>query len=318
MPLDPHIAALLRALADLEAPESPKTDEQAVAQARSRLRTLTVDQRDPATVREVASVTSTVLAGYLPARVYRPDAVAPLPTVVYLHGGGWVAGGLDTHDAHARTLCDDLRAVVVSVDYRLAPEHRFPAAVDDAYTALTWVAQHLDDFGGDASRLVIGGDSAGATLSAVCAQQAHADGLPLAAHLLVYPSTDITGTYPSRTENAEGYSLTTAQLHWFVEQYLGLSRSDPAAVRLGTDPRFAPLRAERLSGLAPAVVATAEFDPLRDEGNRYADALRDAGVRVEHREFDGLIHGFYGMDHLSPAAGEATAWINTALKRLIG
>ncbi|MEU7295895.1 alpha/beta hydrolase fold domain-containing protein [Streptomyces exfoliatus] len=165
---------------------------------------------------------------------------------------------------------------------------------------------------------MIGGDSAGATLSAVCARQAHADGLSLAAQLLVHPSTDITGDYPSRTENAEGYFLTTARLHWFVEQYLGLSRSDPAAVRLGTDPRVAPLRAERLSGLAPAVVATAEFDPLRDEGNRYADALSDAGVRVEHREFDGLVHGFYGMDHLSPAAGEATTWINTALGRLIG
>ncbi|AJF70223.1 alpha/beta hydrolase [Streptomyces vietnamensis] len=315
MPLDPHIAALLQTLPRLEAPVS---DASRVAEARARLRTLTVGPGDPATVPEVASVTSTVVAGSLPARVYRPAATGVLPTVVYLHGGGWVLGDLDTHDVQARTLCRDLDAVVVSVDYRLAPEHRFPAAVDDAYAALTWVAEHVDDFGGDASRLVIGGDSAGATLSTVCARQARADGLPLAAQLLVYPSTDISGLYPSRAENGEGYFLTTEEVHWFFEQYLGVPRSSPDAARLHADPRVAPLRAESLAGLAPAVVVTAEFDPLRDEGDRYAEALRDAGVRVEHRQFEGLVHGFYGMGRLSPAAGSATTWTNAALKHLIG
>ncbi|WP_328707959.1 alpha/beta hydrolase [Streptomyces mesophilus] len=259
-----------------------------------------------------------MLAGSLPSRVYRPQATAPVPTVVYLHGGGWVAGDLDTHDVHARTLCRDLDAVVVSVDYRLAPEHRFPAAVEDAYAALTWVAQHVDAFGDDPARLAVAGDSAGATLSAVCAQQAHADGLPLAAQLLVYPSTDMGGAYPSRTENGEGYFLTTTELHWFFEQYLGVVPSYHAFAAFGADPRVAPLRAKGLSGLAPAVVATAEYDPLRDEGDAYAEALRRAGVRVEHRRFGGLVHGFYGMAHISPAAGEATAWIHAALKRLLG
>ncbi|MCX5338501.1 alpha/beta hydrolase fold domain-containing protein [Streptomyces atratus] len=134
---------------------------------------------------------------------------------------------------------------------------------------------------------------------------------------MVYPSTDMAGAYPSRVENGEGYFLTTTELHWFFEQYLGVGRSDPASAELGADRRVAPLRAEELAGLAPAVVATAEYDPLRDEGDAYAEALRGAGVRVEHRRFGGLVHGFYGMGHLSPAA-EATAWINTALKRLIG
>ncbi|WP_406314978.1 alpha/beta hydrolase [Streptomyces sp. NBC_00118] len=314
MPLDPDIAACLRRLQQLGAPEP---GENAVARARARLRALTADHLDQAAKPEVATVTSTVLADSVPARVYRPHATTPVPTVVYLHGG-WVAGDLDTHDVHARNLCRDLDAVVVSVDYRLAPEHRFPAAVEDAYAALTWVARHADAFGGDPARLVVGGDSAGATLSAVCAQQAHTDGLSLAAQLLVYPSTDMSGAYPSRAENGEGYFLTTTELHWFFEQYLGVIPSDPASAAVGADPRVAPLRAKNLSGLAPAVVATAEYDPLRDEGDAYAEALRGAGVGVAHRRFDGLVHGFYGMDHLSHAAGEATAWINAALKRLLG
>ncbi|MCX4672335.1 alpha/beta hydrolase [Streptomyces sp. NBC_01381] len=317
MPLDPDIETFLRSLEQLDAPEPGGN---AAAQARARLRVLTDDHLDQATKPEAAEAASTVLAGSVPARVYRPHATTPAPTVVYLHGGGWVAGDLDTHDVHARTLCHDLAAVVVSVDYRLAPEHRFPAAVEDAYTALTWVAQHVEAFGGDPARLAVGGDSAGATLAAVCAQQAHADGLSLAAQLLVYPSTDMAGAYPSRAENGEGYFLTTTELRWFFEQYLGVSPADPASdasAAFGADPRVAPLRAKDLSGLAPAVVATAEYDPLRDEGDAYAEALRGAGVRVEHRRFDGLVHGFYGMDHISPAAGAATAWINTALKRLL-
>ncbi|WP_328543113.1 alpha/beta hydrolase [Streptomyces sp. NBC_00371] len=325
MPLDPDIAAFLRSLQQLDVPgpdafglDAPGGGKLDAARARALLRALTVGQRGPSTRPEVATVTSTALAGSLPARVYRPHTATPVPTVVYLHGGGWVAGDLDTHDVHARTLCRDLDAVVVSVDYRLAPEHRFPAAVEDAYTALTWVARHVDAFGGDPARLVVGGDSAGATLSAVCAQQAHADGLELAAQLLVYPSTDMAGAYPSRVENGEGYFLTTTELHWFFEQYIGVGRSDAASAAFGADPRVAPLRAKDLAELAPAVVATAEYDPLRDEGDAYAEALQGSGVRVEHRRFDGLVHGFFGMGHLSPAAGEATAWINTALKRLIG
>ena len=160
--------------------------------------------------------------------------------------------------------------------------------------------------------------SAGGNLAAVCAQLAHADDLHLAAQLLVYPAVDLLGEYPSREENAEGYFLTLADMRWFGEHYVGMPEDDPRVAALATDPRLSPLLATSLAGLAPAVVATAEYDPLRDEGNAYAKALTDAGVQVEHQQFAGLIHGFYGLEHLSPAIEDATTWINATFKKLIG
>jgi acetyl esterase len=217
-----------------------------------------------------------------------------------------------------RLLCRDVGAVVVSVDYRLGPEHVFPAAVEDTYAALRWVAGHIDEYGGDPARVAVAGDSAGANLAAVCAQLARADGVRLAAQLLVYPPVDLLGDYPSRVENASGYFLSYADMQWFAEHYIGMSEDDPRVAGLARDPRVSPLLADSLEGLPPAVVATAEFDPLRDEGNAYAAALEKAGVRVEHREFAGLIHGFYGMEAFSPAVAEATAWVNAQLKELLG
>jgi acetyl esterase len=258
-----------------------------------------------------------MVAGTIPVRVYRPDVDGALPTLVYFHGGGFVIGSLETHDGVCRALSHDIGAVVVGVDYRLAPEHHFPAAVEDAYAALRWVAGHVDEYGGDATRIAVGGDSAGGNLAAVCAQLAQADGIALAAQLLVYPNTDLLGDFPSRTANAEGYFMTLADAHWFAEQYLGMTEDDPRLAEVARDPRLSPLLADSLEGLPQAVVATAEFDVLRDEGNAYATALEKAGVRVEHREFPGLIHGFYGLEQFSPAVAAASTWINATLRDLL-
>lgn len=317
MPLDPHVAGLLEFI---DSSGLPKVFESTPAQARMGLRALMVDFRDPATLVPVASVTPSTVADGIPVRVYRPHADGNVPTLVYFHGGGFVIGDLDTHENVCRQQCRDAGAVVVSVDYPLAPEHPFPAAVEASYAALTWVAEHIADYGGDATRLAVGGDSAGGNLAAVCAQQARRDGLPLAVQLLVYPPVDLLGEYQSRLDNADGFFLTTADMEWFAAKYIGIEGgaaaavADPAAVALAGDPRLSPLLADSLEGLAPAIVTTAEFDPLRDEGNRYAAALADAGVRVVHQQFAGLIHGFYGLELVSPAIAEATEWINAQLK----
>jgi acetyl esterase/lipase len=309
MPLDPNIAGLLTFIANAG---YPPIAEGTVEQARAGLRALMVDFRDDSQLADVESVTPGTVSGSIPVRIYRPRTERPLPTIVYFHGGGFVVGDLDTHEGVCRLLCRDVGAVVVSVDYRLAPEHRFPAAVDDAYAALGWVAEHIDDYGGDPDRLAVGGDSAGGNLAAVCAQLAHADGLALAAQLLIYPTVDLLGEYQSRIDNAEGYFLTLADMRWFAENYVGLDETDPRAEELALDPRLSPLHAKSLEGLAPAIVATAEFDPLRDEGDRYAELLAEAGVQVQHQTFGGLIHGFYGLEALSPAIADATRWVNRA------
>ncbi|MGN6609239.1 MAG: alpha/beta hydrolase [Jatrophihabitans sp.] len=315
MPLDANVAGLLQMMA---AANLPPMSQGTAADARAGLRTLMVDMRDPATVVPVGSVEDTTVAGDIPVRVYRPESDGRVPTVVYLHGGGFVIGDLDTHDGVCRNLVRDVGAVVVSVDYRLAPEHRFPAAVDDSYAALRDVAEHIDAYGGDADRLVVGGDSAGGNLAAVCAQHARRDGLALAAQLLVYPAVDLLGDYASREENAEGYFLTLDDMHWFAQQYLDIAdEHDPRAQELATDPQVSPLYGQ-LEGLAPAVVVTAEYDPLRDEGNRYAEALAAAGVKVEHQQFAGLIHGFYGLEAISPAIVDASGWVNARLRDLLG
>jgi acetyl esterase len=315
MPVDRDIAMLLSLI---ENAGYPPIAEGTVEQARIGMRTLMVDFRQPATLPVVGSITDATVAGSIPVRIYRPQASGSLPTIVYLHGGGFVIGDLDTHEGVCRLLCNDVGAVVISVDYRLAPEHRFPAAVEDAYAALRWVAEHIADYGGDRGRLAVGGDSAGGDLAAVSAQLAHADGLSLAAQLLIYPNVDLLGDYASRKENADGYFLTLADMRWFAEHYIGMSEDDPRVAELARDPRLSPLQADSLEGLAPAVVVTAEFDPLRDEGNAYAQALEKAGVRVEHREFAGLIHGFYGMELFSPAAAQAMSWANARVKGLLG
>jgi acetyl esterase len=313
VPVDRNIAVLLSLIANAG---YPPIAEGTVEQARRGMRALFVDLRNPATLPEVGSVAESVAAG-VPVRVYRPTSTGPVPTVVFLHGGGWVIGDLDTADPVCRMLSRDVGAVVVSVDYRRAPEHRFPAAVDDAWLAYQWVAGHVDEYGGDADRLAVAGDSAGGNLAAVVAQQAAAAGVPLAAQLLVYPAVDLLGDYPSRRVDAPGL-LSLADMRWAAEHYVGMSEDDPRAAEVARDPRLSPLLAPSLTGVAPAVVVTAEFDPLRDEGNAYARALEKAGVRVEHREFAGLVHGFYGLEMFSSAVVEAMGWTHARLKELLG
>jgi acetyl esterase len=222
-----------------------------------------------------------------------------------------VVGDLDTHDEVTRVLCRDVGAVVVSVDYRLAPEHPFPAAFDDCLAATRWVAANVATLGGDAGRIAVAGDSAGGNLSAAVAIAARDTGLALAAQLLIYPAVDVdlTVPYPSREQNATGHFLTAEDCAWFVDLYLAAQDAD--------DPRVSPLRAPDLAGLPPAVIGTAEFDPLRDEGEAYAKALADAGVEVRLARYDGLVHGFYSFGAFSAAAADAVSELNTSLSEVL-
>lgn len=298
MPLDPHLAGLLELIA---AAGQPPMSQQTPEAARAGFRVMTVDLRDPASVPEVASVEDVEVPGGdgpRPARVYRPGADGARPTIVMFHGGGFVIGDLDTHDVMARTLAVGCDAVVVSVDYRLAPEHPWPAGVEDALAATRWAASALDALGGDA-RLAVAGDSAGGNLAAITAQALRDDGVALAGQLLIYPVTDPGGQHPSHAENGTGYFLDLDTMIWFDHQYVGhLADLDR------TDPLLAPYHGD-LAGLAPTVLVVAEFDPLRDDGLAYARALEEAGVPVEVRTYPGMIHGFADMGRHSPGAQAA-------------
>lgn len=239
----------------------------------------------------------------LPVRIYTPEPAGgeACPTVVFFHGGGWVICDLDSHDAVARAMCRDAGAVVVSVDYRLAPEAPFPAAYDDAYAALCWVAAHAAELGGDAGALSVAGDSAGGNLAAVVAQRARDEAGPaIARQILVYPATDARQKAGSFETNADGYFLTAAHCRWFLDQYLGPD-GDAA------DPRISPLLADDLTGLPAAHVVTAGCDPLCDEGRAYAQALRAAGVSVTESRFPHMFHGFFGFPELLEDARRAQA-----------
>ncbi|SDH36734.1 alpha/beta hydrolase [Pseudonocardia oroxyli] len=294
MPLDPQIQALLAQLAEqgAKAPES-----MTVAENRAMIAEFAGLAGPPVELPTVQDVS----AGDVPVRIYTPpgsDTQGPLPVLVYYHGGGWVIGDLDSHDGLCRTIAARSGALVVAVDYRLAPEHRFPAAVDDSYAALTWVAEKIGDYGGDPTRLAVGGDSAGGNLSAVVAQLAKQRGGPaLRFQLLVYPAVDRFDDSPSMTENALGPLLSRAWIEWFLGCYL----SSPDE---GLDPRVSPALTEDLSGLPPALVITAEFDPLRDQGAAYAGRLRQAGVDATLLPVDGMIHGFLQMGGVVDRARE--------------
>ncbi len=266
----------------------------------------------------VADLTVPGAAGPIAARVYRP-ARLPAPTLVYFHGGGWVAGDLFTHDRLARTLSIELDAVVLSVDYRRPPEARFPAAYDDCLAATRWAATAIAELGRDASRLAVGGDSAGGNLAAAVALGCRDGGPRLAGQLLIYPVTDITGHYrsaaenakhPSRQSNAEGYFLTIDAMRFFAGEYAPDARD-------AADPRASPLRASSLAGLPPAVVCTAEFDPLCDEGEAYARALERAGVKVSYHREAGMVHGYFAMGAASPAADAARRRATAAFKAML-
>ncbi|MBW3659387.1 MAG: alpha/beta hydrolase [Actinobacteria bacterium] len=302
MPLDPAIQDFLGVLRQLQADGLKRTHDMTPPEARETFRRLALARRGDHAGDPVASVEDTS-ADDVPVRVYVPEGT-PRAAMVFLHGGGWVIGDLDTHDVQARSFAFHAGVVVVSVDYRLAPEHPFPAALEDAHTATRWTAARLPDWG--VERLVVGGDSAGGNLAAVLAQELRGSDIDLAAQVLVYPAVDMTQSHASIARLGEGYYLERATMRWFADHYM--ADADPA------DPRLSPLFADDLSGLPPAVVVTAEYDPLVDEGDAYAEALRAAGVEVRHHSFPGLIHGFYGMGGLS---GPAQAAIGTTCLELV-
>ena len=244
---------------------------------------------EPTPVGEVVDRTIAGEGGELPIRIYVPDGEGPHPVTVFFHGGGFVSGNLESHDELCRVLANTASVAVVAVDYRLAPEHPFPAAVEDAYAATEWAAANASEFDGDADRLAVAGDSAGANLAAVVAHMARdRDGPELRYQLLLYPAVSAHSEWESVAENGEGYFITAEDLEWFDEQYFAdeIDRKNVYA---------APLLANDFEGLPPATVVTAGFDPLRDEGVAYVERLEEAGVEVTHHHYDDVIHAFVQM-----------------------
>ena len=305
MPLDPVARAYLDAVASAGVPPVWESEPSEARRGFEATAAQLFGPTDP-----VGSVVDRTIPGPVRIRVYEPlgDERAR-PVLVYFHGGGWVLGSLDTHDGVCRALCARTPCVVVAVDYRLAPEHRFPAAVDDAWAATAWVVEHAASLGADPARIAVGGDSAGGNLAAAVTFRARATGLSLAFQLLVYPVTDADLDTASYLENATGYGLTRDAMRWYWDQYLG-----PDGDR--ADPEAAPLRAGDLAGLPPALVITAEFDVLRDEGEAYAGRLEAAGVAAELSRYEGLIHGCIRMPAAIPPANamldEAASALGTA------
>ncbi|MCY3622203.1 MAG: alpha/beta hydrolase [Gammaproteobacteria bacterium] len=301
MPLDPGYDDMLRQLAALG---GPSLAEVPVEAGREMFRAMQVAAPEI----EVAAVTD-ISAGGVPARVYRPDGDGPFPVVMMFHGGGWVIGDLATADSQSREICRGAGVVVVSVDYRLAPEHRFPAAAEDCYSATLWAAEHAGVHDGDPGSLAVAGDSAGGNLAAVVAQMARdRGGPPIAFQLLVYPVTDgVNFDRASYRDNAEGYLLTAEAMHWFWDHYAP-TRNDRR------HPYASPLLADDLSRLPPALVMTAEYDPLRDEGEDYARALANAGVDARFVRYDGFIHGFFAHTRTIIATREAMSDACAALR----
>jgi acetyl esterase len=308
MALDPQAKAVLDVIRDSGAPPyetlPAETARQLYLGARAAF------SPDPPEVAQTRNLVATGRHGPIPLRLYRPlgtAAEAFLPTLVYYHGGGWVIGDLDTHDVVCRQLANRAGCIVVAVDYRLAPEHKFPKAVDDAFDALCWVASEAEALRVDATRLAVGGDSAGGNLSAAVTLLARDAGKPaLRYQLLIYPATDFAGRYDSQERFAEGHLLTRANQAWFRGHYLN-GEAD------FSDWRASPLHAESHAGLPPAYVLTAGFDPLCDEGEAYAKKLEAAGVTVTRRLFPGQIHGFITMGKAIGAAEIATAEAGDAL-----
>ena len=302
MPLDPQLQPIIDLIGG-PLGFCEKTPEEA------RAMTSAVAERDESGLAEVVELKVDGADGPLPARLYRPEGVSGGPVIVFFHGGGWVIGSLDSHDNTAGRMAAESGCTVVSVEYRLAPETKFPAPLEDCYAATAWVAAHAAELDVDPSRLAIAGDSAGGNLAASLALLARERGGPaITFQLLIYPVTDLTLAYPSWEENGEpGWILSTRDMRWMIDHYT--SGVDDV------DWRAAPITADDLSGLPPALVVTAELDPLRDEGEAYADRLRDAGVPVDVVRGTGMCHGFYGFptDETMRVRGLVATALRTAL-----
>jgi acetyl esterase len=307
MPLDPQAKALLDFLGFTTLPGIETLTPQ---EARDRFRALTDARKQMSAnepVHRVEDVRISGPAGEIPIRIYTPTVSTPAPVLIYFHGGGWVLGDLDSHDHVCRSIANTVECVVASVDYRLAPEAKFPAAVEDSYRALEWIAAHERELGIDRGRIAVGGDSAGGNLAAVISQMAHDRNGPIPVYqVLIYPATDMRMTTASMEENAEGPLLTRASMAWFIEHYLRGERDK-------LDPLASPLLAADLSGLPAAFVLTAECDPLRDEGEEYGRRLEQAGVPVEIKRYAGMPHGFFSFGAALNAGKEAMADTTTRL-----
>jgi acetyl esterase len=308
VPLNPQAQTVLDNIAKLGFPQTHLcTPEEARANGVKRRQLTAAAVPEPVHLVEDRAVPGP--AGSIPVRVYTPAPGGPFPVLMYFHGGGWVIGDLDSHDGICRALCNRSGCVVVSVHYRLAPEHKYPAAADDCYAATRWVAEHAADFGGN-GKLAVGGDSAGGNLAAVVTLMARRHRTPrINFQLLIYPVTDYNLETSSYHDNAHGYFLWRDDMAWFWKHYL----PNEAA---GEEVYASPLRAADLRGLPPALVITAEYDPLRDEGEAYAERLAQAEVPVTLTSCPGLIHGFFGMaaaiDDAKSAIDDAAAALRKA------
>jgi acetyl esterase len=306
--MDPETKALMDAM---EA-AFPDVETMTGAEARAHMKQVVASLAiDPEPVARVENRVVPGPDGPIPVRIYWPESTptGPLPALVYFHGGGWVICDLDTHDPTCRAITNAVACVVVSVDYRLAPEHKFPAAAEDAYAATAWVAANAVELDVDAARIAVGGDSAGGNLTASVALMARdRHGPDLMFQLMVYPVTDITALdTPSYRENGEGYFLTTRKMDRYRRHYL-------ADLDDATHPYASPLQADDLSRLPPALVITAEFDPLRDEGEAYAARLQKAGVTASATRYDGMFHGFFALGMLLDGAKQANEEAYAALR----
>lgn len=300
MPVTPIVKSLLEAMA---AADGPSISDLPPVQGREMYRLMHQDL-EKVDLHDVSDRN----AGGVPIRIYRPDTGDARPCLVFFHGGGWVIGDLDTHDAPCRLLAKESGCVVIAVDYRLAPEHPFPIPLDDCYRAFCWIHQNAQQLGLDPNKLAVGGDSAGGNMAAViCLRARDESGPPIQHQLLIYPVTNATMDTESYRDNGEGYMLTQATMSWFLDHYL--------AEQDRQDPFVSPLLAPDLERLPPATVFTAEFDPLRDEGNAYAKRLELAGVRTLIKQFDGQVHGFFTMTDVMPEALEAVTLAAHELKR---
>ena len=312
MALDPQVQAVLDLVIKSGRPAyhtlSPKEARQLFRETRP------ASTPTPPQIGAVTNVLAETAAGAIPLRVYRPagvEAAAALPTLVFFHGGGGVIGDLDTHDVLCRQLTGEAGMMVIAVDYRLAPEHKFPAAADDAWAATGWVVANAGHLGADVQRLAVGGDSAGGNLAAVVALLARDAGAPsIALQVLLYPVTDVGTETQSYRDFADGYMLTRDGMKWFFDHYL-------ASPGQAADWRVSPLRATSLAGLAPALIVTAGFDPLRDEGEAYSRKLRDAGVQVDYVCYGGMIHGFAPMGRLIDTGNRAVSHIAASLREAL-
>jgi len=306
--LHPQIVRVLQVMAEaglkpIEAMTAAEAREQMEATAQAR-------KAEPLPVARIEEQSVPGPESGMRLRLYWPNSAARPPAIVYYHGGGHVIGSLDTHDLVARNLCAGAEALVASVDYRMGPEHKFPAAVEDSFAALKWVHANAQELGADPDRIGVHGDSAGANLAAVVALMARDAGSPrLRLQSLVYPVADYGLVGQSYDKYARGYGLLTKEsMVWFRNHYLKSPRD-------AEDWRASPIKAESLGGVAPAIVITAECDVLHDDGERYAEALRRAGAAVEYKEYPGMIHGFFGMMPAVDDAMNAQRAVWAAFKR---